>query len=206
MAVIGIRRAVPWFRIDRRTLLGVALAAAAALAVLLVTSPTPTVPVLVAASGLPQGTPLSEASVTVRQVASSEGLIEGTGLGELDGWTLAAPVAEGEPLIPSLLRSPAQTADPHVLALAVPHAHAVLGRIGPGDLIDIFVTWPGGIDGPGETELLAGNVYVVEAVTDDRSLSAQGDVSLLLAVDQELGLKVAGAAHRGDLDILRVGP
>ncbi len=54
--------------------------------------------------------------------------------------------------------------------------------------------------------MLAESVYVVDATTDDGSLSSQREVSLLLAVDRDLGLVIAGAAHRGDLDLLRVSP
>ena len=90
MAVLG--RDATRIRVDRRTLLGIALAAAAAFAVLMVTRPAPTAPILVAATDLPMGTPLADSSVSVREVTSADGLLEGNGLGELSGWTLAAPV------------------------------------------------------------------------------------------------------------------
>ncbi len=206
MAVAGVSGTRAIARIDRRTLLGVFLAAVAALLVLIVTQPAPTVPVLIAAENVPAGVPLDASLVQVRQVAASEGLVEGSSLGELSGWTLAAPLSAGEPLVPSLLRPPALQENPDLFALSLPESHAVLGRLAPGDRIDIFVTWPGSIGEPGITEVLAAGVYVVDARVDDGSLNPDRDVALLLAVDQDLALAIAGAVRNGDIDLMKVGP
>ncbi len=207
MAVVGMRRrglALP--RVDRRTLAGIVLAAAAALAVLVVTRPAPTIPTLVAAADLPAGMPMTGADVAVRHVPSAAGLVEGDALGDLEGWSLAAPLASGEPLLPSLLRAPARLDHPDVIAIALPETQAVLGRLAAGDLVDIYATTKGTGVEPATTELLAAGVYVVDARADGGSLSGAAEVELLLAVDGGLAARLAAARHTAELDVVRVGP
>lgn len=193
-----------WPRLDRRTLLGVALAVVAAAAVLVLTRPQPTVSVLVAASDLPAGTPLADLDVGVRQVRDGSGLVTGTDLGELAGWTLRVPLHAGEPLLPSLLQPPALQDAPALIALEVDASHALLGRISPGDRVDVYVsrTVPGAAP---VTERIADDVYVLEAHLSD-SRAGRPRVDLLLAVDDELAAALAGALHAGELDLVRVGP
>jgi len=190
-------------RPDTRTLLGIGLAAVAALLVLWMTSPVPTVPVLVAGSDLPAGTPLSELDLTVRQATDADGLVEGDEAGELSDWVLVAPIAAGEPLLPSLLRSPEVQAAPDLLALEVDGAHAVLGRLDPGDRVDIYASTsrPGE---PSETRLVASSVFVVDATVDDSSVNGD-QIQLLLAVDDALAASLTAAMNGSDLDLVRVG-
>ncbi len=206
MAVVGLRRPLAIPRVDRRTVIGAALAAAAALLMLVLTRPVPTVPVLVAAADLPRGAPLTAADVTVRQMPSAGGLVEGDDLGALSGWSLAAPVAAGEPLLPSLLRPPARAASPDLLALSLPETHAVLGTLAPGDLVDVLVTTGAGGLEPAATELLATDVLVVDARADGTAIGGEPRVDLLLAVDADLALALTQAMHGGDIDLVRVGP
>ncbi len=208
MAVVGLDRArrLSLLRVDRRMVLGVVLAAAAALTVLVLTRPTPTLPVLVAAADLAPGVPLGADDVRVREVASDRGLVGGDGIGELAGWVLAAPLAAGEPLLPSLLRPPERVDRPDAMALSVPASQAVLGGLAAGDLVDIYATAGGvGTDTPA-TELLAGGVYVIDATTDAQSLGGTPAVELLLAVDRDHAGRLAAASHHTELDLVRVGP
>ena len=205
MALAEARRGLA-FRIDRRTVAAVFLAAAAALLVLVITRPAPTIPVLVAAADLPAGVALDDGAVEVRQVTSAEGLVRGDGVGELAGWSLAAPLQAGEPLVPSLLRAPEQVTDPNLFSVALDQEHAVLGRLGPGDFVDIFVTWPGNGIEPGITELLATEVFVVDARDDGSTLGGAPRIDLLFAVDDELAFTLAGAVRSGQLDLMKVGP
>lgn len=206
MAVAGLRRSPLWERLDRRTLLGVGLAALAAVLVLTVTRPDPRHPVLVAESDLRPGVPLAEQDVGVREVASPDGLVAGNELGELGEWTLAHPLAAGEPLVPSLLAPPQLQTAPNLFALAVEQTHAVLGRLSAGDHIDIYVTWPATGGEPARTELLASDVYVTEARLADQSLGGRSQVELLLAVDDSLAAGLASAVRTGELDLVRRGP
>ena len=190
-------------RPDARTLVGIGLAAAAALLVLWLTRPAPTVPVLVAGSDLPAATPISELDLSVRHTADATGMVVGDSPGDLSDWVLAAPLAAGEPLLPSLLRPPEVQTAPNLLALEIDEAHAVLGRLDPGDRVDIYAsTSP--LGAPTETTLIAHSVYVVDATVSDSSVGSS-QVQLLLAVDDELAATLTAAMNGGDLDLVRVG-
>ena len=190
-------------RPDTRTLVGVGLAATAALLVLWLTRPAPTVPVLVAGSDLPAATPISELDLSVRHTADATGMVVGDSPGDLSDWVLSAPLAAGEPLLPSLLRPPEVQTAPNLLALEIDEAHAVLGRLDPGDRVDIYAsTSP--LGAPTETRLIAHSVYVVDATVSDSSVGSS-QVQLLLAVDDELAATLTAAMNGGALDLVRVG-
>lgn len=185
-------------RVDRRTWLGIGLAAAAALLTLNLSRPAPTVGVVFANSDLPAGIPLSELDLTIRQLSSGQGMVVEADLPAVGEWLLAEPIAKNEPLVPSQLRAPERTDHPDLLALSVDPAHAVLGRLSAGDLVDIYVTW----DADNATERLAEAVHVVEARTDDDGFG-DAEVQMLLAVDGDLAELLTGAVHTGALDIVK---
>jgi len=201
---IGVRvRAWSPPRPDLRTLIGIGLAAVAALLVLWLTRPVPTVPVLVAGSDLPAGTPLADLDLDVRRTTDGDGMVVGDAPGDLSDWVLVAPLAAGEPLLPSLLRPPEVRSAPDLLAVEIDEAHAVLGRIDPGDHVDVYAS----TSQPGEpttTRLIASSVYVVDASVADSSVNG-GTVQLLLAVDDSLAATLTSAMNAGDLDLVRVG-
>lgn len=201
---VGVRlRSVTIPRPDARTLLGIGLAAIAALLVLWMTRPVPTVPVLIAGSDLPAGTPLSELDLSVRNTTDADGLVVGDEPGELSDWVLVTPIASGEPILPSLLRAPEVRAAPDLLALELDRAHAVLGRIDPGDRIDIYASTsrPGE---PPETRLVASSVFVVDATVSGSAVGSD-QIQLLLAVDDALAASLTAAMNESDLDLVRVG-
>jgi len=194
---------VPWF--DRRRLVGVVLAVAAGLLVLMLTQPEPRVGILVAARDLDPGRALTQADVSVRYVASSEGLVPGNTLEELPNWSLRAPVNAGEPLTPSNLQPPELLAYPNVIALSLDQAHAVLGRLVAGDRVDIYRTVTSGAGSLPVTELIATGVYVVESRPVLEGINAH-QVDLLLAVDGDLARLLAGATWGDGIDLVRVAP
>lgn len=201
---LGVRlRSVTIPRPDARTLLGIGLAAVSVLLVLWMTRPVPTVPVLVADSDLPAGTPLSELDLSVRHTADPDGLVVGDEPGELSDWVLVAPLTAGEPLLPSLLRAPEVQAAPDLLALELDRSHAVLGRIDPGDRIDIYASTsrPGE---PAETRLIAASVFVVDTAISESAVNGD-QIELLLAVDDALAASLTAAMNGSDLDLVRVG-
>lgn len=196
-------RQLPLPAVAPRTLLGVGLAAVAAVLVLLITQPPATVPVLVAGTDLPAGSPLSELEVEVRQVESAAGLVAGGELGELGEWVLATPIAAGEPLLPSLLRPVEALNAPDTIAIELDSAHAVLGQLSAGDRVDVFATTarPGV---PTETTLIASAIYVLEASTSDAT-AGPDKVELLLAVDRATARALTTAMHAGEIDLVKVG-
>lgn len=189
--------------IDLRRPLAVALAALAALLVLVITRPAPAVPVLVAAIDVAPGTPLGPEHVAVREVTDGRGLVEGSALGDLEGWSLAAPVAAGEPLLHSQLQSPGTAGDGRLLSLAIASEQAAMGSVVAGDLVDIYVT--SSLDGVQSTSLVASEVVVREAVLVDRG-AGSAVLELLLAVDDELAPSLLEAAHGGEIDVVRRAP
>ncbi|RPI20405.1 MAG: hypothetical protein EHM57_08125 [Actinobacteria bacterium] len=202
MAVRVGQHALP--AVDRRTLLGLGLAALAATLTLVATRPAPSYPVLVAGSDLAAGTPLSQVDLEVRRLPDPAGFVQGTEPGELADWTLKVPLAAGEPLLTSLLQPPQLISAPNLLALDIEAAHAVLGRLAAGDLVDVYVSSGAGVE-TGATRLVASDVFVVEA----RLVEAGGGrdrVELLVAVDDRLAGELAAAARSGELDLVRIGP
>lgn len=191
--------------IDRKRLVGIILAVAAALLVLVLTRPQAQVPVLVASGDLVAGQALTANDVAVRYMASSEGLIEGDALGDLSDWSLRVPLEAGEPLLPSLMLPPEMLASPNVIALSLDQSHAVLGKLVAGDRVDIYRTTDGGFDTAPATEIVATGVYVVESRVDTDGLGSD-QVDLLLAVDGDLALLIAGSARHGEIDLVRVAP
>ncbi|GMQ85716.1 MAG: hypothetical protein BMS9Abin07_1284 [Acidimicrobiia bacterium] len=202
ISVEDLRR-IPLPSIAPRTMLGIGLAAVAALLVLVVTRPPDTAPVLIAGANLPAGTPLAELEIDVKHVADASGLVEGDELGELGDWVLAAPIIAGEPILPSLLRPGEALAAPDSMAIELDSAHAVLGQLSPGDRVDVYATStrPGE---PTETKLIAASMYVLEARIAESSTNT-ARVTLLLAVDRETARALTTALHDGEIDLVKVG-
>jgi Flp pilus assembly protein CpaB len=192
-------------RFDRRTAVGLALALAAGILVFALTRPGDTVAVLVAEGPLPAGVPLETLAVGVRRVPDATGLVAGDGTAAVAGWTLSAPLAAGEPLLPSLLRAPERRTRPDVLALSLERDRAVLGDLQAGDRIDIYVTVTDG-EGPVSARLVAAAVYLVAVGPAPSGLGGEDRVDLLLAVDDTLAAALVTARNEGDLDLVRVSP
>ena len=191
-------------RFDRRFVLAALMAAGAAVLVLVLTQPPERSPILVAGADLPAGHVLMASDVGVRYVEDPTGLVVGDALGDLAGYSLAVPLERGQPLLAPIVRPPEVVDTPRTLALAVPIERAVLGRIAAGDRVDIYVTVVDSLVGS-TTELAASSVYVIASEVVDGPGSG-GDVRLLLAVDDELAHRLAGASHTGALDVVRVAP
>lgn len=191
--------------LDRKRVVGAVLAVITALLVLQLTRPPERTPILIAAADISPGTALTADDVAVRYVQSSDGLVEGSSIGDLATWSLRAPIEAGEPLVPSLLQPPELLEAPNVIALSLDESHAVLGRLMPGDRVDVYVTSSDGFGEQTTTELVATGVYVVESRSGGEGLGAD-DVNLLLAVDEALAQTIAGAGRSGAVDLVRVSP
>lgn len=201
---IGVRPAawsVP--RIERKYLAAGILAAASAVLVLVLTQPPQKTAILVAGSDIPAGVALAVADVDVRMVESADGLVVGDSVGELGDWSLAAPLGEGEPLLASLLRAPEVVASPNLLALALDPEHAVLGFLGAGDVVDVYLTTDSVHDGATETRRVASSVYIVEASVSEDPVD-RGRVHILVAVDDDLAPILTSASRNGTIDLVKV--
>ncbi len=188
-------------RVDRRTWLGIALAATAALLTLSISKPAPTVDVVFAGEDLPAGVRLADLTLVTRQLPASFGMLNEQDLDAVGEWTLAEPIGQDEPVLPSLLRAPALAENPDLFALAVDPSHAVLGRISAGDYVDVYVTWRD----DDITTRIAESLYVVEARTEDDGFG-DGEVQMLLAVDRDRAELLTHAVRTGDVDIVKRAP
>ena len=190
-------------RLDRRTIAGVVLATLAAGAVLLATRDAPGDPVLIAGRDLAVGRPLTEADLTTRIVGDTAGLVADPAEA-LSGWSLSAPIAGGEPLVPSLLRRPERLAAPDVLAMELDSAAAVAGDLITGDLVDVYLTVaPREAGTAPATSRIASGVPVVDVVARD-SFGGSGRVSVLVAVDEGMAERLTSGIHRGELHLVRL--
>jgi len=190
------------FSLSRRTLLGAGLAVLAAILVIAVTRPTASTSVLVTSRDLGAGVPIPPEALGLRNVDDPTGLVEATDVAAYAGWSLAAPLAGGEPVPRSLLRIGARQMHPDVVALTLSEDHAVLGVLVPGDFVDIYVTET--TDDGTSTRLAAGAVYVVDVIESGDEFGSTRSARLLLAADEELARRVISARHAGDLDLVRV--
>jgi Flp pilus assembly protein CpaB len=198
-----VRLAALALRFDRRTAVGLALALAAGILAFTLTRPPATVGVLVADGPLPAGIPLETLPLRVLQVSDAAGLVAGDDAGALAGWTLASPLAPGEPLVPSLLRAPERRARPDVLALSLDFDRAVLGDLQAGDRIDVYVSATPE-EGAPTARLVAADVHVVSAVAGQAGMGGEERVDLLLAVDDDLAAALVSARSEGEIDLVRV--
>jgi len=195
--------AVTW--LDRRTLLGLLLAALSGIIVLTLTRPPALTPVLVAGGDINAGTPLGQVDLDVRRVSSADGLVAGDTIGDLADWTIRVPLSAGEPLLPSLLVPPAVASAPDALALSLDRAHAVQGQLVAGDTVDVLVTSAASLDSGAVTETVAAGVYILSVDLGDTGFDADR-VDVVLAVDGPTASLIANARETGTIDLLRVSP
>lgn len=190
--------------LDRRTLLGGALAVGAAVLVIVITRPAPTTGVLVAAADLAAGVPLGTQAVEVRRTGTPDGLVVAEDPTSFAQWALSAPLDAGEPIPASLLVPEARLLHPDVVAMALDEDHAVLGILRTGDLVDVYLTSPGE-EGEPVTEPVARRVFVVDVGEGSEGLGASQAARLLLAADGDLAATLVHAMRSGDVDLVRVG-
>lgn len=186
-------------RVDLRLVAAAGLALVAGLGVLALTRPAERVAVLVAGEPLPAGIRLADATLYEADIEPLDGLLLLDEAGDVAGWTLRVPVPAGAPLTHAML-APPEGATPDLIGLTLDRAHAVQGRLDPGDLVDIYVT------DDDSTRLLAAAVQVVSAEVGTGGLSGN-DVSLLLAVeDGSLAPDLVAAIHAAAIDLVLVSP
>lgn len=197
--VIAPRRGLP----GGRAVLGGLLMAVAAVGVLLAyrgSGDTAGQTVVVAAHELRPGQRL--ASRDVRLVAadlpSASRAMAFPSVDAVIGRVVLGPVAEGE-----LLQRGGLTADDgaaaNEIAVTLPRANVAVGRLKPGERVDVYVTRDE------RTTSVVRGVMVVQIVADaDRPVTSERDVEIVVAVDS--GEAVAALVHAmrtGEVTIVR---
>jgi Flp pilus assembly protein CpaB len=190
--------------LDRRTLIGIALAVIAAAGVFLLTQPPERSPILVAGADLPSGVPLPGLPLEIREVDVGDGLVSADH--DISDLVLASPIRAGEPLLASLLEPTARMESPDAIAVTLDTGHAAQGDLMPGDLVDVYATFSDMEPGTARyvTERIADDVLVIAATADEDGFGAGGEARILLAVDDDLATALVFAIRAGEVDLVRV--
>jgi Flp pilus assembly protein CpaB len=164
--------------------------------------PEPTVPVVVAREDLPGGSAVTVADLEVRAL-SPDDAPEGTATRpeEVEGRLLAAPVRRGEPVTDVRLVAPGLLDGyPGLVAAPVRVADAaVVGLLEVGDRVDLVATNPE--DAAARVVVRAAPVVALPAPGPQDTGPLTGRL-LVVAVDAESALDLAGASVRSVLSVL----
>jgi Flp pilus assembly protein CpaB len=159
--------------------------------------------VWVAARDLASGTRLGPGDVTTAPVRLTPQLearyVDGSVA--VEAMYLSSPVREGEMIARSVLASEF-SGERRAMTLPVTPEHAVGGRLSPGDVVDVYATFP---DGPRRAVLLLRNAEILEIVTAGGLVVAEESlVGITVEVEDKLAASVATAVRGAELDIVRI--
>lgn len=128
------------------------------------------------------------------------GIVHADRIGELEGATTAARIAEGEPVLRSALSPSGSTDGSRAMSVPLDPAHAVGGRLRVGDRVDVIE-----VDDAG-ARYVATDVEVI-GVTDVASGGALGggltSYSVTLSVDDVTALRLAAGIRSDRLQVVR---
>jgi Flp pilus assembly protein CpaB len=161
----------------------------------------PTDPIVVAAGAIRVGEVLEaedlrtvEADLPGSAAAGTFDAVDG-----LVGHVALGPIAEGEVVQAGSVSDQQATAEVHEVAVSLPRPQIAVGRLKPGERVDVFVTYDA------RTTTVVRGAEVVEIGADDGgSLTSDRDVTLVIAVPT--GDAVAAVVHAlrtGDVTVVR---
>jgi Flp pilus assembly protein CpaB len=161
---------------------------------------------VVASRALAPGTVLAPDDLATAQVDLPPGTDEGShgSVDELVGAVLLGPLGPGDLVQRTNVRSGHGdgSSAPHAeLTVAVEPARALGGRVRPGEVVDLVVTYGAGADA--HTVVATRDATVLDVQTDIDALGPAGTVALSLRLDPDEVLAVAHAAEVGQLRLVR---
>lgn len=159
-----------------------------------------TIEVLVASRPLAPGTTISEGDVELVSVELPGGVRGLFGTTEAAvGRELVAAVGAGEFLLASATATPVEGDEDLEVAVSLPASRAV-GRLRPGERVDVFSTWSGEV-----TELIAVDARVLEVSGADDGVLASGEqIVVRLALGDFAQVEaIVHAQAAGDLTMIR---
>jgi Flp pilus assembly protein CpaB len=164
-------------------------------------SRAPTDPVVVAAHDLRVGevVALDDLRTVEADLPSATAGSTFTSMGALAGRVVLGPVAEGEIIQAGSLTEQAAAPDIHEVAVTLPRGRIAVGRLKPGERIDVLVTY----DDRTRSVVRGAEVVEIDA-GDGGSLTSDREVSLVVAVPT--GDTVAALVHAlrtGDVTVVR---
>lgn len=159
--------------------------------------------VAVATGPVATGTPVAEESVRWVEMSAdapiAEGLVDQATFRNGE-WVAARPLQPGEPLTAQALARAADVEGLRTMSVPVPREHAAGGQLAPGDRVDVI-----DVTEDGEAVFVVADAEVV-AVGQEVPGSvgeAPGAWHIVLAVDAEEALALAGAMADDSLDVVR---
>jgi len=186
------------FEIDTRLLVAAVAALIAGLGFASVTRPPATVDVVTASGPVPPGVAVGSLSLTTTPMVGPTNVLLATDLESMGDHVLATGLADGDPLLVSLLRPP-PGARHNTLGLTLKSEQAVHGHLEAGDTVAVYAL---------RDELpplrLASSVTVLAAGSNNGGLGSS-DVAVLLAVDNRQALDLIRSTHEGSLYLVRLG-
>ena len=158
--------------------------------------------VAVANETLSSGSILDSSAVGMVAVPSDlsglDGLIGEATLDEVDGYVVGISISVGDLIPRAALTEPASHDGLRLMSLPVDRDRAAGGSIGPGDRVDVISMVEGA---PG---LVATDLEVVQvADTTQGALSAGSTYYLVVALDTDEALALAGALESGVVNVIR---
>lgn len=161
----------------------------------------PTQPVVVAAHALRVGEVLADDDLRVVEANLPDDASRGTfeSVSSLAGRVTLGPIAAGEIVQAGAVTDQASAPDVHEVALDLPRAQVAVGRLKPGERVDVFVTKDD------LTESVVRGAEVVEiSGSDGGSLTSDRAITLVVAVPS--GDAIAAVVHAlrtGDVTVVR---
>jgi len=187
-----------------RAVLGGLLVALAAIGVFVAydqAGKRPTEPVVVAAQAIRVGEVLDAGDLRQVEVDLPDDAAAGTfeAVAALTGRVALGPIAEGEIVQAGSVTDQASARDVHEVALTLPRAQIAVGRLKPGERVDVFVTYD-----ERTTSVVRGAEVLDIAVDEGGALTASREITLVVAVPS--GDAVAAVVHAlrtGDVTVVR---
>lgn len=193
--------------LNRRTILGAVLFLVSLVgARLAVTASTATVAMWAITEDLPAGSVLTEDATRIERVHLPPSLQQSYLLASrpLDDLVIERPMKAGELVPIAWVSARAATIASRSVTVPVDPEHAVGGRIGPGDRIDILATMNSG-DDRARTVTVVGEAEVVGIVTSGGLVMGERAlVGITVNVSAEDAQRVAFAARTAEIDVVRV--
>jgi Flp pilus assembly protein CpaB len=179
-----------------RALLGGALVALSFVGMFLAwrqASADPGRPYAVATRALRPGDPVGSGDVRFRRMdlPASVARAAFTDAASLEGRVAVAPVGQGALLQDSALSDQAKGQPFAEVSLRLDRARAVDGRLGAGDLVDVYGSGDGG------TDLVASGIRVVDVADDGGSFAADNQLTVTLALTDAAQQRAVIQADQG---------
>lgn len=159
--------------------------------------------VAVAAHAIPAGAPVTADALRFTDARVDDDvlatMLDPERAAGVDGWIATGPIAAGELVRASDLRSPSAPQAQRAMSLPIDPEHAVAGALRAGDRVDVIEVR----DDVATYLLTDAEVLAVPASQPRGGLGALSHFSVTLAVDDDTALRLAVGLRSGALEVVR---